>query len=43
MLSNGKEAHILKIYPPLVLKTSVTVKHVIAQYNVVRLAAVLGG
>jgi len=43
MLSNGKEALILNIYPPLVLKTSVTVTHVIAQYNIVRLADVLGG
>jgi len=43
MLSSGKDALILKIYLPLVLKTSVTVKHVIVQYNIVRLAAVLGG
>jgi hypothetical protein len=43
MLGNGKEARIVKIYPPVVLKTSITVKRVIAQYNIVRRAAVLCG
>ena len=43
MLGNGKEALIVKIYLPVLLKTSVTVKRVIVQYNIVRLAAVLGG
>jgi hypothetical protein len=43
MLGNGKEALIVKIYLPVFLKTSVTVKRVIAEYNIVRLAAVLGG
>jgi hypothetical protein len=43
MLGNGKEALIVKIYLPVLLKTSISVKHVIVQYNIVRLAAVLGG
>jgi hypothetical protein len=43
MLSIGKEALIVNIYLSVLLETSITLKCVILQYNIVRPAAVLGG